>query len=611
LFTAIVSWGTVAALIPIVPKALALRSARELEQEIDERRRVEQSLRESEDRFRLLIEGVKDYGIFMLDVEGRVVSWNAGAGRIHGYDANEILGRHISVFFPPEPPARQAANDALRAATERGRHEYQGWMLRKDGTRFWADVMLTALRGQDGNLRGFADLTRDGTDRKHAEETLQTLFNELEARVQERTAALAEANVSLQTEIVERKKAQEGREQLLESERSARSHAERANRMKDEFLSTLSHELRTPMNAILGWSRVLKIQFKEPGDLRDGLTVIERNTRAQIQLIDDLLDMSRIISGKLKINVDPIDLATVIENALETVRPAADAKQIRISTALDTGVDPVLGDANRLQQVFWNLLSNAIKFSPTGSQVDVTLARFNAHVEVAVSDHGQGIKPEFLPNVFDRFRQADSSTTRQHGGLGLGLAIVKHVVELHGGTVRVSSPGEGAGATFVVALPLHGVHVADTADDETRPQARFARPPDFDLPSLNGVTILVVDDEPDSLDLVRRVLEERHATVMVASSVPEALAEFDRRVPDILLSDIGMPGQDGYELIRTIRLRPPERGGTIPAAALTAFARSEDRLRAMLAGYQTHLVKPVEPLELVAAVAALAGRTKQ
>jgi PAS domain S-box-containing protein len=397
------------------------------------------------------------------------------------------------------------------------------------------------------------------------------------------------------------------REHLLQSEQAARVESERASRMKDEFLATLSHEIRTPLNAILGWATILRSGKFSPDSAAQGLETIERNARVQTQMIDDLLDMSRIISGKLRLDVQRIDLADVIRAAAETVTPAAGARDIRLQLVLDPMAGPVSGDPNRLQQVLWNLLSNAIKFTPKGGRVQVLLERINSHLEVSVSDTGEGIDPAFLPHVFDRFRQADATTTRRHGGLGLGLAIVKQVVELHGGTIRAKSPGKDQGSTFIVSLPLTVLH----PEVESLPARRHptAEPVALAIDSdvqIAGVRILVVDDEPDARAMLRRLFEERGAAVSSAASASEALSILQTERPDVLVSDIGMPGEDGYALIRRVRALMPEHGGRTPAIALTAYARAEDRVRAVVAGFQHHLSKPIEPVELIVLVASLA-----
>ena len=414
------------------------------------------------------------------------------------------------------------------------------------------------------------------------------------------------------TDITEERNRAEEREALLKSEQSARAEAERASRMKDEFLATLSHELRTPLNAILGWSHLLRRDGHNESDrdtLQEGLTVIERNARMQTQLIEDLLDMSRIISGKVRLDVQTVNPCAVIEAAIETVTPAAAAKGIRLQKVLDGSAGPISGDPNRLQQVVWNLLSNAIKFTPKGGRVQATLERVNSHIEITVTDTGNGIAPDFLPHVFERFRQADGSTTRRYGGLGLGLAIVKHLVELHGGNVRVKSPGEGQGSTFTVDLPLVVVHREHTEEKRVHPRTPQFSPLEENCTSLQGLKVLVVDDEPDARSLIKRLLEECKAVVFTAGSAAEALPIIERDQPDVLLSDIGMPETDGYEFLRQVRALGSERGGKLPAIALTAFARSEDRTRALLAGYLVHVAKPVEPHELIATVASVGGRT--
>jgi signal transduction histidine kinase/ActR/RegA family two-component response regulator len=398
------------------------------------------------------------------------------------------------------------------------------------------------------------------------------------------------------------------RKQLLESERSARSDADRANAMKDEFLATLSHELRTPLTAILGWSHILGTRPPGEAELRHGLEVIERNARVQTQLIDDLLDMSRITSGKMRLDVQPVDPRSFVAAALETVRPAADAKGIRLSAFLNPAVGPIIGDPDRLQQVVWNLLANAIKFTGRDGRVEVRLMRTPSHIEIAVDDTGIGIAPQFLPHVFDRFQQADASHTRGVGSLGLGLSIVKHLVELHGGTTRVASPGEGRGATFTVRLPLAVVD-RDAEAGPRRPPGGGGAAPGFKRPDLSGITVLVVEDQDDARDLITRVLTECDAEVLAASTADEALRAVERDRPDVIVSDIAMPDVDGYELLRRVRALGPAHGGRIPAIALTAFARSEDRTRALRAGFLVHVAKPVEPSELVATVASIVGRT--
>jgi PAS domain S-box-containing protein len=404
-------------------------------------------------------------------------------------------------------------------------------------------------------------------------------------------------------DLIERSQVEAERQALLESERRARAESERAARLKDDFLATLSHELRSPLNAILGWAQLIKVGSGDPRKVLRGVEVIDRNARAQAQLIGDLLDLSRIVNGKMRLNVHRVDLPVVLDAAIEAVRPAAAARRIRIDSVIEPIAQPLHGDATRLQQVLWNLLSNAVKFTPEGGRVQVVLARVNSRVEILVSDTGKGIRPDFLPHVFERFRQADASAAREHGGLGIGLALVKQLTELHGGEVAAASDGEGKGSTFTVRLPLAIFHARD---DEPRkhPLVPASISLDDSPLRLDGVRVLVVDDEPDTLEVIRQVLEGRRARVATACNAEDALAALEAEPFDVLLSDIGMPKRDGYDLISEIR----RRGLKTPAAAVTAFARSEDRTRAMLSGYQAHMTKPLESAELLATVAALSGR---
>jgi signal transduction histidine kinase len=392
----------------------------------------------------------------------------------------------------------------------------------------------------------------------------------------------------------------------------AKKAAEAANLAKDEFLAVVSHELRTPLNAILGWARMLGEGKLDQAMTARALEIIERNAKSQSQLIEDLLDFSRIISGKLRLDVGRVELASVIEAALDVVRPAADARAIRLQAILDPKAGPVSGDASRLQQVVWNLLSNAIKFTPKGGRVQVRLERVNSHVEMTVSDSGQGIDAEFLPQVFERFRQADTSTTRRHGGLGLGLAITRHLVELHGGTITAESRGEGQGATFTVRLPLmvlSGLDQFSTAETEQSVLAAEDSLRLKDLPRLDGLHVLVVDDERDARELLTMVLTQSGAEVTAVATVADALEKLQRSKPDLLVSDIEMPDEDGYALISKVRSLEKTGGGRLPAIALTAHARFSDRMRALSAGYQMHVPKPVEPAELLIVIANLSNRS--
>ena len=542
--------------------------------DLTQRRHHEESLRLSEERFRLLVEGVADYAIFMLDVNGVVATWNMGAQRIKGYAAAEIIGRHFSVFYPPETRASGWPEHELQVAAESGRFVDTGWRLRQDGTTFWANVTITAMRDEAGRLLGFAKLTRDLTERKRVE-----------------AIELAGAE----------------RELLLDAERSARMEAQRATRIKDEFLATLSHELRTPLSAILGWTQILlRTDAIGAVDQRRAMEVIDRNARAQVQLIDDLLDLSRIMTGKIRLDLQQVSVPEVVQAAIDSALPIAAAKDIRLRSVVDPSRTMVNADGSRLQQVVWNLLTNAVKFTPKGGQVQVLVQRVNSHVELSVADTGIGISPAFLPLVFDRFSQSDSSTTRSHGGLGLGLAICKQLVELHGGSIRAASAGDGQGSTFFVQLPLSLMQIEDESP-RNHPTVHVDDAEMLVLPKLEGVHAFVIDDEPDARDLLKRVLQDQGAVVTLFASAADALAALKASRPSVIVSDVGMPVMDGYQMIRELRASEM-RDSRVPALALTAFARAEDRKRALMAGFQAHLAKPFDVAELVLLVADLVGR---
>ncbi len=541
--------------------------------DLTQRRLQEEALRLSEERFRLLVDGVADYAIFMLDANGTVATWNSGAQRIKGYIAAEIVGHHFSRFYPQEARDSGWPEHELQQAAEIGRFVDEGWRLRKDGTRFWANVTITAMRDAAGTLLGFAKLTRDLTESKRAE-----------------AAALAS----------------EERDQLLEAERDARMSAQRATRVKDEFLATLSHELRTPLSAILGWTQVLMRTGADdfPPRHRHALDVIDRNARAQVRLIDDLLDLSRIMAGKIRLDMQDVRLDELVAAAVDSVAPGAQAKALRLDVSLGPAPARLAGDPARLSQVVWNLLTNAVKFTPRGGRVEVALERTDGLARLRVSDTGIGIPAAFLPQVFERFSQRDSSTTRAHGGLGLGLAIARQLVELHGGTIAVASEGEGRGATFTVELPV-AAEVAEPLPPATQPPAPAQAP--LALPQLVGLQVFIIDDEADARELLLRVFADQGAQVSVFSAPEDALVALRDRRPDLIVSDIGMPRMDGLQFIRQLRAGEP-RGERIPALALTAFARAEDRKRALLAGYQAHMAKPFDVAELLRVAAGLAGR---
>jgi hypothetical protein len=531
-----------------------------LTRDLTERKRAEDTLRHSEERFRLLVEGVGDYAIYMLDPEGRVVSWNEGARRIKGYEASEIIGRHFSIFYPPADVQAGRPQRELEIAGREGRYEEEGWRVRKDGTRIWANVIVTALRGPGGELRGFAKVTRDLTSRRESEEQQVALIRSQAARIE----------------------------------------AEKANQLKDEFLAVLSHELRTPLNAILGWTHLLRAGTLAADQAARALETIERNTIVQAQIVTDILDISRITSGKLTLNPRQMDPSEFVKAAIDTIKPASEAKGVELSLRVAEPTAPVWGDPDRLQQVAWNLLSNAVKFTPRGGRVEARLAPAGSHVEFSVADTGQGIGAEFLPHAFETFRQADSSSARSHTGLGLGLAIVKHLVELHGGRVEAASEGEGRGSTFRVLLPVMAVGTAPAEP------ARGAAP----VPRLDGLKVLIVEDHDDSRVLIVTALRQQGAKVLEAVDAKAGLALLLAERPDVIVSDIEMAGGSGYELMEQVRGLSREEGGLIPAIALTAYARGEDRVRALAAGFDSHVGKPANPDLLASTIAALVGRSR-
>lgn len=545
--------------------------------DVTDRVLIERELRASEERYRTFIEQSSE-GIWRfefdepidtsLDTEAQVAAvyrqgylaeCNDAFARMYGFaNAQEILNTRVIDFLIPEDPRNVAYLHAAVASNFRLTDAQSVEKDRYGNTKVYLNNVLGIV--ENGQLVRVWGTQRDVTDQQRADEE---------------------------------------RRQLLMAERAARSEAENANRVKDEFLSTLSHELRTPLNAILGWSQLLRSEESLAPDVRQGLDVIERNARSQTRIVEDLLDMSRIATGKVRLDIQQIDPGLIVRQALETIAPAAEAREIRIKPVLDTGPVTVMGDPSRLQQVVWNLLSNAVKFTQRGGHVVVRLERSNAHVNITVSDTGLGIRPQFLPHIFERFRQADATTTRSHGGLGIGLAIVKQLVELHGGSVAAASPGEGLGATFVVTLPI-----ASTPDNTGETIATISCDPQV----LTGMRILIVDDEPDARDLLHRIFEACDAVIATASSSDEALGLMESFRPDVLISDIGMPDEDGYALIRRVRSLGAESGGDVPAIALTAFARPEDLKRAITAGYHVHIAKPVEPNSLITTVASITGR---
>jgi PAS domain S-box-containing protein len=737
-----------------------------LMEDISDRKQAISALRESEARFRLIVESAKDYAIFTLDMNGYVTSWNSGAQCLLGYEEAEIVGRDSRIIFTPEDNERNQADREMQKALLEGRAVNERWHVRKGGSRFWGSGLQMPLRDESDNVQGFLKIMRDKTEQRQAAERerflaeassvlatsiddqttlsriarlavpiladccffdIVTADNRIErvawyhvdpakqewfAQIQRyvppqdfqdypvanvfhtgksqfvseidedwmQAAAISAEHLQFMREcqfcssiavplIAHNRKlgaltfwmtAQSGRhytsaDLTLAEELAYRAaialdnaqlyhQAQDANRIKDEFLAVLSHELRSPLNSILGWAKLLRTRKFNEATTARALETIERNAALQTQLIEDLLDVSRILRGKISLNVAPVNLISTISAAIETVSLAAQAKNISLeflqqtqdkraggaggdgemgnlaqssspSSPLASRLSPlasypspaspaspappalVLGDTTRLQQVFWNLLSNAIKFTPIGGRVRISLERNGSYAQIQVSDTGKGIRADFLPHVFECFRQSDASITRTHGGLGLGLAIVRHLVELHGGTVKAESSGEGQGATFTVKIPMMegagGAGEAGGAGGELHPSP------------LTGVQILVVDDETDTREFLTFVLDECGAKVTAVSSAAEALEALQRFQPDALVSDIGMPNQDGYSLIRKLRALESSQERQIPAVALTAYARAEDRQEALAAGFQVHVSKPVNPDQLIAVIASL------
>lgn len=530
--------------------------------------RVESVLQERDAELRALVHGVRDYAIFTIDTEGCISSWHQGAELMKGWRADEAIGMPFARLFTEADRAKGRPACEMAMAAEHGEYKGDGQRVRKDGSLFQAAVVLTALRGPHGGLLGYLKMTQDVTERKRLEHE---------------------------------------RDEMLQQAHSARTEAERASHVKGEFLATVSHELRTPLAAILGWAHVLERGIADAKTIQHGLTAISRNARLQVQLIEDLLDMNRIESGQLRVEMQRVDLVGVIAAAIESAMPTTTAKAVALTSAFDSGVGAVMGDPARLQQVVANLLNNAIKFSSAGNTVTVSLAQAGGDAQIEVIDGGQGMAADFLPQVFDRFQQADSTSTRRHGGLGLGLAIVQHLVKLHGGHIGARSEGPGRGSTFTVDLPsLPSLVLGGSAETPARAEAGTGVQ---GLPRLDGVRVLLVDDEDDVRGATAQVLQQAGAEVVTAGSADEGIHVLGRQAapPHVILSDIAMPGADGYELLRRVRALPQTQGGAAPAAAFTAYTRPEDRQQALSAGFQMHLSKPVTPEVLVATVMRLAA----
>ncbi len=533
--------------------------------DITERKTAEAAVRQNEQQFRMLIEAVRDFAIFMTDPRGRITTWNPAAERLLGWTEAEAIGKSSDIIFTQEDREAHAFEEELKIAAETGQAADERWHLTKNGRRFWGSGVMTAVvepNGKPGQkagdrLRGFVRILRDETARKQSDDA------------------------------------------LMISKRAAES----ANRMKDEFLATLSHELRTPLAAILLWTKLLNSRQLQPAQLNEGLTAIKNSADSQRALIDDLLDTSRIMSGKLRLQLREVELVPLVQDAIEAILPAAQAKGIELTSDLGPDVGIVMVDGDRVRQIVWNLLTNAVKFSPRGSRIFVGLLRKNSVVEIRVTDTGRGIAPEFLPHVFDRFRQEDASSTRSHGGLGLGLDISKQLVELHGGTIEVHSDGEGKGATFTVHLPLRKMKSA-AAERSSTPNTGAAKP--AAASSLKGLKILLIEDEPETRRALSILLQQAGAEVDGVDSAPAAFDAYTSTKPDLILSDIGLPGEDGCSLLQRIRQREKTKGTTpVTAVALSAFTRDEDRLRAIQSGFQRHLGKPIDPEQLIDTLCSL------
>ena len=529
--------------------------------QISQRKAAEEALRVSEERFRLLVEGASDFAMLMLDPAGIITAWNEGAERLLGWEESEAVGMDAAIIFTRDDRAAGAPELEIGRAAATGRAEDERWHVRKDGTRFWGSGVLSVIRGEGGSTRGFVKVFRDETARKVTEDALQ----------------------------------------------ASKDSAEEANRVKDDFLATLSHELRTPLGAILLWSKLLQGgAITEAGQLREGLNAIRTSAEAQKELIEDLLDMSRITTGNLRLQLREVELRPVIRNALDAIEPTASAKDLAVTAELADDVGVVRVDPDRVRQIVWNLLTNAVKFTPAGGKVNLTLARSSAELEIRVSDTGQGIDAEFLPHVFERFRQADASHGRAVGGIGLGLAIVKQLVELHGGSIAASSAGRGQGATFTVRLPVLKT-LRRAAGRKPKPPALAASNGNGDAPlNLTGRSVLLVEDDVQTRGAVSTFLRQQGLAVTEMTAAIAAMASFEQSRPDLIISDIGLAGEDGYSLIRRIRrYESTYRQTPVPAVALTAFARETDRRMAIEAGFQQHVGKPVEPEELISVIREL------
>jgi PAS domain S-box-containing protein len=531
---------------------------------------TDQVLSEEEAAARLAaIVDSSDDAIVSKTLEGVITSWNQGAERLFGYTAAEAVGQHITLIIPEERRAEESEVLSRLVRGERIDH-FETVRRAKDGRLLDISLTVSPIRSSAGRIIGASKVARDVSDQRQRERERQS---------------------------------------LLERERDARAEAEALNRSKDQFLATLSHELRTPLNAIYGWARMLGSGRLDEPAIRRATEAILRNASAQVQLIEDLFDVSRVITGNMRLEVRPLNVAAVLEAALDTVQPAATTKGVHLESVVEPGAGAMMGDPARLQQVVWNLVANAIKFTPRGGRVTAHLRRVNDQIEIVVSDTGEGIAPEHMPRLFQRFGQADSSSTRRHAGLGIGLALVRHLVDLHGGTVHAHSAGPGLGATFTVTLPVSAVPVP-LPPHAPPAEAGVPGPDQLKPVSLRDLRILVVDDDPEGLELAALILVNAGAEVRTSPSAAAAMAILEGWSPDVLVTDLAMPDEDGFSLLRRARRVTTLRGRRLPALALTAYGRSEDRIRVLGAGFSLHLAKPVNPAELLLCVASLGGRTE-
>lgn len=551
---------------PVKDSSGRVIGASKIARDVSERRRGEIA----QARLAAIIESSDD-AIISKTLDGVITSWNGAAERVFGWTAAEAIGQHITLIIPEEYREEEAGVLSRLRRGDRIDH-FETVRQRKDGQLLDVSITVSPIRDGRGTIVGASKVARD---------------------------------ISAQRIL------DQARQALLEREQVARTEAEALNRSKDQFLATLSHELRTPLNAIYGWARMLEGGGLDPAAMRNATQAILRNSKIQVQLIEDLFDVSRVITGNMRLDLRPMNVFAPLEAALDTVRPAAAAKGIRLDTALDPRATPIMGDPGRIQQVVWNLLVNAVKFTPNGGRVQLSLRRVNSYIQITVSDTGEGIAPDQVAHLFERFRQADTGPTRRHTGLGIGLSLVKHLVELHGGTVSGMSAGLGQGSTFTVQLPVSVVQ--EPPPSRPRPEPRPVEDPDIGSVkpiSLRDVHVLVVDDDEESRELASLVLTDAGAETRTAPSAREAMALLEEWPPDVLVSDLEMPEEDGFSLLRRARRAAMLRSRKLPALALTAYGRSEDRVRVLAAGFNLHLAKPADPTELVLAVASLVGRTE-